>query len=279
MRRVGNPVCAAANAQTDVRFQALHVRCRTVSGPHLAYAGAAKAVDPPHRRPISTGDRHDPKAATSRANARSGAPPDAFRNDPADSARRTLRGARSSQEHGTERSQGCPVSRAALSGGFLLKVDGLGVDPHLPSGRGFIALLEAFRATGGTAPGEVVGRLLQEHCAGGRGVSLAKPIYTGQVFGFEWRAALWVPMFQFDLDDLALKAGAQRVREALPALWPGWTLAVWFATPNAQLEGRSPVNVLDLDLDAVLQAAHSLEPVEAFSPATVRRADQVAAHV
>jgi hypothetical protein len=73
--------------------------------------------------------------------------------------------------------------------------------------RGFVALLEAFRTTGGTAPG------------------LANLIHTGQVFGFEWCASLWIPMFQFAADDLALKPGAQRVRAELPPLWSGWQLA------------------------------------------------------
>jgi len=150
--------------------------------------------------------------------------------------------------------------------------------PQQPNAHDFIALLEAFRATGGAAPGDIMGSLLEEHQVGNV-VSLAKLIYTGQVFGFEWSASLWIPMFQFDADDLALKAGAQRVRAELPSLWSGWNLASWFAAPNAQLDGRSPADMLDPDLDAVLQSARSLESVEGFSRPPVRRARQVAAHV
>jgi hypothetical protein len=153
----------------------------------------------------------------------------------------------------------------------------LGVDLELPSGRGFIALLEAFRATGGTAPGEIVGRLLEEHQVG-NAASLAKLIYTGQVFGFEWRASLWIPMFQFAANDLALKAGAQQVRAELPSLSSGWALASWFAGPNARLNGRSPADMLDQDLNAVLRAARSLESADEFAAPLVRRARAVAAH-
>jgi hypothetical protein len=153
-----------------------------------------------------------------------------------------------------------------------------GADFEVPNGRGFVALLEAFRATGGTAPGEIVGSLLEEHQVG-HAVSLATLICTGQVFGFEWHASLWIPMFQFDADDLALKAGAQRVRAELPSLWSGWSLASWFAAPNAPLDGRSPADMLDSDLDAVLRCARSLESVEEFANPLVRRAYQVAAHV
>lgn len=161
---------------------------------------------------------------------------------------------------------------------FTHRGDRLGVDPDIPSGRGFIALLEAFRATGGTAPGEVVGRLLEEHQVGDA-VSLAKLIYRGQAFGFEWRANLWIPMFQFDADALALKAGAQRARAELPSLWSGWKTALWFSRPNARLDGRSPANVLDTDPDAVVQAARALKPVEASALPPPWRAQEVAVQV
>ena len=153
-----------------------------------------------------------------------------------------------------------------------------GAEFDVPSGRGFIALLEAFRATGGTAPGEIVGRLLEEHQVG-NAVSLAKLIYTGQAFGFDWRDSLWIPMFQFDVNDLVLKANARRVRAELPSLWSGWNVATWFAAPNARLDGRSPADRLDSDLEAVVQAAQSLESVDEFSVPLARRADEVAAHV
>jgi hypothetical protein len=154
----------------------------------------------------------------------------------------------------------------------------LSADFDVPSGRGFIALLEAFRATGGTAPGEIVGRLLEEHQVG-NAVSLAKLIYTGQAFGFEWRDSLWIPMFQFDANDLALKGSAQSVRAELPSLWSGWQVASWFAGPNARLDAHSPADRLDSDLEAVLQAAQALESVDEFSAPLVRRAHEVAAHV
>jgi hypothetical protein len=134
-----------------------------------------------------------------------------------------------------------------------------------PSGCGFIALLDAFRASGGTVPGEIIGRLLEDHRAG-NGVSLAKCLYTGQVFGFEWRSSLWIPMFQFNADDLSIKPGPQRVRAELPSLWTGWMLASWFAAPNARLDARRPVDLLDSDLDAALRAARSWKSLPQSAP-------------
>ena len=152
---------------------------------------------------------------------------------------------------------------------------GAGLD--LPSGRGFIALLEAFRASGGTAPGEVVGRLLEEHQLG-EAVSLAKLIHSGQAFGFEWRKSLWIPMFQFYARDLVLKASAQSVRAELPSLWSGWRVATWFGTPNEGLHGTRPADQLHPDPDAVLRAAQSLAWRDGFSAAHARRSAEIVAH-
>ena len=154
----------------------------------------------------------------------------------------------------------------------------LDADFDVPCGRGFIALLEAFRATGGTAPGEILGRLLEDHQIGDA-VSLAKLIYTGQAFGFEWCDCLWIPMFQFDANDLALKASAQSVRAELPSLWSGWHVATWFAAPNARLDGRNPADRLNSDLEAVVQAAAALSSVEEFALVAARRGHDEALHV
>jgi len=161
---------------------------------------------------------------------------------------------------------------AALSGRHL--VSGLA----MRNGSRFIALLEAFRATGGTAPAEIVCRLREARQVG-HALSLAELIANDQIFGFEWRASLWIPMFQFDAADLALNAGAQRVRAALPSLWSGWTLACWFAAANARLDERSPADLLDTDLAAVMRAARELQSADDSLPRPKRSAQQAAAHV
>lgn len=149
---------------------------------------------------------------------------------------------------------------------------------YMRNGRGFITMLEAFRATGGTARAEIVGQLLQDRHAGDT-VSLAKLLNSGQLFGFEWRASLWIPMFQFDAGDLSLKAGVQRVRAELPPLWSGWTLASWFAAPNERFGGRNAADTIDLDLTAVVQAARGLGAIDAAPRVFVRPKREVAASV
>ena len=129
------------------------------------------------------------------------------------------------------------------------------IDPR-PSSAGFAALLTAFRASGGTARGDDLARLLEDRQCGDF-VSLAKLIAAREVFGFEWRQALWIPMFQFELRDLSIKPGAQQVLVELGRTCDGWTIAAWFVRTNSWLGGRSPVDLLDSDLSEVLDAARA----------------------
>jgi hypothetical protein len=125
---------------------------------------------------------------------------------------------------------------------------------NAPDTGAFIALLQAFRATGGCAPAAMVSSLLEEHQAGVK-ISLAKQIFTRQLFAFEWRGKLWIPMFQFRAPHLTFKPGPQRVRAALPADWSGWMVASWFAAAHPCLGDRRPVDMLDAHFSAVMRAA------------------------
>ena len=123
-----------------------------------------------------------------------------------------------------------------------------------PSSRGFISMLEAYRATGGLIPGNFLCQSLHQHQRGGLG-QLARLIGERRIFVLDWRGDSWIPMFQFDADDLSCKTGPALVRAELVGLDSGWAIANWFAQSNAQLGGRLPVDVVDLDLGAVVDAA------------------------
>jgi len=123
-----------------------------------------------------------------------------------------------------------------------------------PSSSGFIAMLKTYRASGGVASGDAVGQLLQDHQRGDY-VSLATLIAFGNVFAFEWRGNIWIPMFQLDGRDLSCKPGPGQVRAELPGSSSGWAVAAWFAEPNALLDGRYPVDLMDSNFPAVLDAA------------------------
>jgi len=93
---------------------------------------------------------------------------------------------------------------------------------------------------------------------GGEGAEAAtsgRLLVSHGVFSFEWQAAHWVPMFQFDLRDMSVKPRPRRVVAELAEVFDGWALATWFVHPNSWLHGRRPVELLDTHLEAVLEAA------------------------
>lgn len=131
-------------------------------------------------------------------------------------------------------------------------------DDHdeLPSDRDFIAMLSAYRATGGIARTDDLARMLNEHRRAGLD-ALAGLIAAGTVFGFEWGSDFWLPMFQFEPRDLSLKPAPRQVVAELADEFDGWGLAVWFAHPNCWLQDRRPVDLLNSQLSQVLEAART----------------------
>lgn len=125
-----------------------------------------------------------------------------------------------------------------------------------PCSAGFAALLGAYRSSGGSTRGDDLARLLEDRQRSD-GVSLARLIECGAAFGFEWRETLWIPMFQFDSRDLAVKSGVRQALVELSADFDGWELAAWFASGNTWLGGHRPVDLMESDLPAVLGAARA----------------------
>ena len=126
----------------------------------------------------------------------------------------------------------------------------------VPSSRGFKALLSAFQATGGAARGDELAGLMADRQLGTL-ASLARNIVSGEVLSFQWRHSFWVPMFQFELDDLSLKKGPRKVLAELVKVLEPWAIAAWFAQPNSWLKYQRPVDLLDSNLSAVFAAARA----------------------
>jgi hypothetical protein len=125
-----------------------------------------------------------------------------------------------------------------------------------PSEAGFLVMQMAFRASGGLARGDDLVRWLQGHSSSDV-ASLARLIVMAELFSFEWRDTYWVPMFQFDLDDLSIKRGPRQVMIELASEFDSWSLAAWFAQPNTWLSNTRPVDQLDHNLAGVLRAARA----------------------
>jgi hypothetical protein len=139
-----------------------------------------------------------------------------------------------------------------LPGEASLALDDSIVD--LPSLSAFEALLETYRATGGTASGDDLARVLDDLGLGDF-IGLARLISMNAVFGFEWGGTLWVPMFQFEPRDLSVRPETALVLDELGSGFDGWARAAWFAKPNCWLTDRRPVDMLETDLPEVLSAA------------------------
>lgn len=132
-------------------------------------------------------------------------------------------------------------------------------DAHIgwfPNDRGFVAMLQTYRPTGGIMRGDDLARLFQHHRRGDV-TTLAKSIVAQEIFGFYWAHEFWVPMCQFDLSNLSIKQALRQVRSELPKDMDGWVLAAWLAEPNAWLMGLKPVDLLDTDPPALLRAARA----------------------
>lgn len=122
--------------------------------------------------------------------------------------------------------------------------------------RDFAALRAGCQASGGAVRGGDLAGWLEKRQRGDA-VSLAKLIISGNIFGFEWQGNFWVPMFQFDFRDLSIRQAPRKVRAELGGVFDGWALAVWFVQPCVWLNGQSPLDLLEADLPAVLEAARS----------------------
>jgi hypothetical protein len=125
-----------------------------------------------------------------------------------------------------------------------------------PEDRAFELMRAAYGPSGGIARSGDLARLLEDLRCDDY-TRLVRLVVSRRVFGFEWQHDFWVPMFQFELRDLSLKSRQLAVLDELVGIFDGWSLAAWFAAPNAWLADQRPVDLLDTDLPAVLAAARA----------------------
>ena len=84
----------------------------------------------------------------------------------------------------------------------------------------------------------------------------------GKLFGVPYRGQILYPAFQFD-DDGELRPVISRALAALPRdEMSEWEVALWWTAANGLLSGRRPVDLLDVDPEALVHAAFRLrEPL------------------
>ncbi len=126
----------------------------------------------------------------------------------------------------------------------------------------FIAMMNAYRPSGGLArAGEVVALCQLAGSADSHG--LGQPTARRKVVCFDWGSTLWIPLFQFDRNDMSLHPGAGHVQQELVGVFNAWEIAVWFSQPNVWLNDGVPAGLLAMSGTEVLNAARAARYVEA----------------
>jgi hypothetical protein len=125
--------------------------------------------------------------------------------------------------------------------------------PRQPTDRDFVALLPAFRLSGGLATGhEIAARMerAQSRCL----TTLGQRIAAGELISFLWSGNFWLPWFQF-ASDMQLTNVAEGVIRELGDVMDGWELTQWLAQPQPSLEGKAPIELVPARTPAVIEAA------------------------
>lgn len=117
-------------------------------------------------------------------------------------------------------------------------------------------VMDVYRRKGGLASGDQLTPLLRRRTS--QPISmLARWIVERRVVSFAWQGEYLLPMFQFDGGDMDVRRPVSAVLDEFDGTFDDWDLATWFALPNAWLGDSAPVDVLERDPHAVLQAARA----------------------
>jgi hypothetical protein len=115
-------------------------------------------------------------------------------------------------------------------------------------------VLHTFERSGGMWTGVEVERMLQRRTA--RPISLlARWIVDSLVISVAWRGDYLLPAFQFDVANATVRRPVFALLEALDGTLKDLDLAAWFASPNEWLDGVAPVDMIDRDPEAAIDAA------------------------
>jgi hypothetical protein len=126
--------------------------------------------------------------------------------------------------------------------------------PGAETDHAFIGMLESYRHSGGLARAQEVFTLFKSRSNLGV-ATLARWIARRSVLSLEWHADMWLPLFQFEPQRMAVKPALEPVLAALNPVFTPWELACWCAQPHRWLDGNSPADTLDADASRVLRAA------------------------
>jgi hypothetical protein len=128
------------------------------------------------------------------------------------------------------------------------------VSPSVHLRDGVPGLPEAFRSSGGVVSTDTLIMMLRRRSD--QPISLlARWLVNRSVISFKSNGQTLLPTFQFDWLTGAVRPGVIGALAELRGAFDDDEIAAWFARPNSSLFGDSPVNLIDKDPAAVLEAA------------------------
>lgn len=125
-----------------------------------------------------------------------------------------------------------------------------------PLDRQFVAMLDAYRESGGLMRAPELTSLWQHHGVSGVNL-LAHWILKRKVISFQWQSTIWLPMVQFNRSTMTLVPGFEEIQAELVSVYNDCDVAQWFSLPNVWLADRSPANALVSAAPEVLIAARA----------------------
>lgn len=130
-------------------------------------------------------------------------------------------------------------------------------DPdHFPQRGRSSEIGRVFERHGGVASVEEVALLMRLHCD--QPVSqLARWIVGSKIVHFVDQSQTWVPLFQFDLDDMSIRPAVITLLGELSPVMENDELAAWFVTRNEWLSDAAPIEMMEADIQAVLDPARA----------------------
>jgi hypothetical protein len=122
--------------------------------------------------------------------------------------------------------------------------------------RQFLEMNQAYGPHGGFASGNEVARRMRRHCHQPMSV-LARWIVRRELVNLTWRSQVLVPMFQFNTGDMCVHPVVRDALAELAGVFDDWEIAAWFAQPNVWLGNERPVDLVNVDNEALLRAART----------------------
>ncbi|MBK9444236.1 MAG: hypothetical protein IPN53_24290 [Comamonadaceae bacterium] len=128
--------------------------------------------------------------------------------------------------------------------------------PEWQTDQQFVAMLNAYRSSGGLARAQQVAARFRQHSLIAVN-HLAEWIVKRHVISLEWAGKISMPLFQFNPGSMTLLPGLSQALSELVTVYDDWEVAHWFSQPNPWLADCAPADRMAAGAPGVLDAARA----------------------